>query len=89
MAKRNDVRREVAARARRRSQRPVGALGRGRDAAAPGGLAGHADVVRLLLDAGADPTIRDSKHDSDAIGWATFFRRTDVIEMLKLKPPSR
>jgi ankyrin repeat protein len=31
---------------------------------------GHADVVRLLLDAGADPKIRDSKHDGDAIGWA-------------------
>jgi hypothetical protein len=46
-------------------------------------LADHPEVVRLLLDAGADPTVRDSKHDSDALGWATFFRRTNIIEMLK------
>ena len=43
----------------------------------------HADVVRVLLDAGADPGIRDSKHDSDAIGWAEFFRRTDILQMLR------
>jgi ankyrin repeat protein len=30
---------------------------------------GHVEVVRLLLEAGADPAIRDSKHDGDA-GWA-------------------
>jgi ankyrin repeat protein len=33
---------------------------------------GHADVVRLLLARGADPSIRDSKHDGDAIGWAEY-----------------
>jgi hypothetical protein len=31
---------------------------------------GHAEVVRLLLAAGADPGIRDSKHHGDAVGWA-------------------
>jgi hypothetical protein len=36
-----------------------------------------------LLDAGADPRIRDSKHDSDAIGWAEFFRRMDIVWMLR------
>jgi len=46
-------------------------------------LGGHADIVRLLLDAGADPRIRDSKHDSDAIGWAEFFRHADIVQMLK------
>jgi hypothetical protein len=35
----------------------------------------------LLLDAGADPTIRDSKHDADAIGWAEFFRQTDSARL--------
>ena len=35
---------------------------------------GHADVVRMLLAAGADPAIRDSKHDNDAIGWAEYGR---------------
>jgi ankyrin repeat protein len=44
---------------------------------------GHAGVVRLLLDAGADPSIRDSKHDGDAIGWADFFRKPDIVQILK------
>ncbi len=43
----------------------------------------HTDIVRTLLDAGADPLIRDSKFDSDAIGWAEFFRRTDIVQMLR------
>jgi len=46
-------------------------------------LADHADVARLLLNGGADPTIRDSKHDSDAFGWAEFFHRDAIVEMLK------
>src|SRR5256714_5606405 len=36
-------------------------------------LAGHTQVTRALLDAGADQTIRDTQHDSDALGWARFF----------------
>jgi ankyrin repeat protein len=43
---------------------------------------GHAEIVRLLREAGADPTIRDSKHDSDAIGWAAFFSRPEIVETL-------
>jgi ankyrin repeat protein len=46
-------------------------------------MAGHADVVRLLLDAGGDPSIRDSKHDGDVLGWAEFFKRDDVIRVLR------
>ena len=46
-------------------------------------LARHADVVRTLLDAGADPTIRDSVHDSDPIGWAEFFQAPDLVRILK------
>jgi ankyrin repeat protein len=46
-------------------------------------LADHADVARLLLAAGADPHIRDSKHDSDAIGWAEFFGRPALVEILR------
>jgi ankyrin repeat protein len=48
-------------------------------------LADHADVVRALLDAGADPTVHDSKHDSDAIGWAEFFGRSALVDLLKKK----
>jgi hypothetical protein len=46
-------------------------------------LGDHADVVRLLLAGGGDPTIRDTKHDSDAMGWAEFFRRSEIVEILK------
>jgi len=45
-------------------------------------LAGHAEVARVLVDAGADPRIRDSKHDSDAIGWAEFFKRPEIAQIL-------
>lgn len=46
-------------------------------------LHNHVDVARALIDAGADTTIRDSKHDSDAFGWAEFFHRDAIAEMLK------
>lgn len=46
-------------------------------------LGGHAEIVRLLLNAGADPRIRDSQHESDAIGWAAFFRRPDIVQILE------
>ena len=48
---------------------------------------GHADVVRLLLAAGADASIRDSAHDADALGWAEFFRQPEIIQILKAGPP--
>jgi ankyrin repeat protein len=44
---------------------------------------GHADVVRVLREAGADPRIRDTKHDSDAIGWAEFFKRDEIVRLLR------
>ena len=46
-------------------------------------LGDHLEVVRLLLGAGADPAIRDSKHDSDALGWAEFFGRADMVRLLE------
>jgi ankyrin repeat protein len=48
---------------------------------------GHAEVVRALLDAGADPAIRDSMHDSDALGWATFFKQPAAIAVLRREAP--
>ena len=39
--------------------------------------------VRRLLEAGADPRIKDSLHDADAIGWAAFFRQEAVVHMLE------
>jgi ankyrin repeat protein len=46
-------------------------------------LGDHAEIVRVLLDAGADPSIRDSKHEADTMGWAEFFRREEIVRMLK------
>jgi len=46
---------------------------------------GHADVVRALLNAGADSRIRDSKHDGDALGWAEFFKKPEIVRLLRDK----
>ena len=46
-------------------------------------LANHADVAQVLLEAGADTTIRDTKHDSDALGWAQFFKRYEIVEVIE------
>ena len=42
----------------------------------------HPDMVQLLLDAGADTYIKDSKHHSDAMGWAEFFERRPLVDMV-------
>ena len=46
---------------------------------------GHAAMVRALLDAGADPTIHDSMHDSDPLGWAEYFKKPEIAEMLRTR----
>src|SRR5262249_53283523 len=46
-------------------------------------MANHAEMVRLLLSRGADPRIHDSRHDSDAIGWAEFFKRPELAAMMR------
>jgi len=46
-------------------------------------MADHTEVARLLLAAGSDPRIRDTKHDGDALSWAEFFHRAEIVEMLK------
>ena len=48
-------------------------------------LADHPQIVPLLLDAGADQTIHDTKHDGDALGWAEFFHRPEMVEQLKAR----
>jgi len=44
---------------------------------------GHAEVVRVLPDAGANPRIRDTKHDGDAFGWAEHFKKPEIVQLLK------
>jgi ankyrin repeat protein len=45
-------------------------------------LADHAEVARALVAAGANPAIRDNQHNSDALGWAEFFGRTEIVRLL-------
>lgn len=50
---------------------------------------GRADLVRLLLDAGADPTVRDRRFDATPLGWAEHFDHDDVAALLRpLTPPA-
>ena len=44
---------------------------------------GHAGIARLLLAAGADPRIHDSKHDSDPLGWAEYAGKGELVRLLK------
>lgn len=46
-------------------------------------FADHRIMVQLLLDAGADASLRDSKHNADAYGWADYFGRAQIAAMLK------
>ena len=46
---------------------------------------GAIDIARLLLDAGADPNIRDDKFNSTVLGWAMFFGRADLAELAREK----
>jgi ankyrin repeat protein len=46
-------------------------------------LSGATDVARVLLDAGADPRVRDSQHEGDALGWAHFFQRAEIVQLLE------
>jgi ankyrin repeat protein len=46
---------------------------------------GAIDIGRLLLDAGADPNVRDDKFHSAALGWAEFFGREDFAELIREK----
>ena len=50
---------------------------------------GHSKMVHLLLDAGADLNIRDSTHNSDAIGWAEYFKQPAMVQLLKDHAASR
>jgi ankyrin repeat protein len=46
---------------------------------------GAIDVARQLLDAGADPNIRDDKFDATALGWAEHFGRPDFAELIRAR----
>lgn len=46
---------------------------------------GAIDIATLLLDAGADPNIRDDKFNATALGWADFFGRADFADLIRAR----
>ena len=44
---------------------------------------GAIEITRLLLDAGADPNVRDDRHHATALGWAEFFGRDEIAELIR------
>jgi ankyrin repeat protein len=43
---------------------------------------GDVDTARMLLEAGADPDLRDTVHDATPLGWAEFARQSAYVEMI-------
>jgi ankyrin repeat protein len=50
---------------------------------------GEIGIARMLLDAGADPNIRDDKFDATALGWAEFFGRDEFAALIRERGGSR
>jgi ankyrin repeat protein len=46
---------------------------------------GAIEIARLLLDAGADPNVRDDRVHATALGWAEFFGRDEIAELVRGK----
>ena len=46
---------------------------------------GAIEIARLLFDAGADPNVRDDRHHATALGWAEFFGRGEMAELIREK----
>jgi ankyrin repeat protein len=46
---------------------------------------GAIEIAQMLLDAGADPNIRDDKTHSTALGWALFFGRDELADLIREK----
>ena len=47
---------------------------------------GHTAVAQALLDAGADASLRDSRYDADALGWARHHEQAETIALLEALP---
>jgi ankyrin repeat protein len=44
---------------------------------------GVSEITRLLLDAGADPNVRDDKYNATALGWAEYFGREELAALIR------
>jgi hypothetical protein len=49
---------------------------------------GHVELVRTLLDLGADPSVKDGRFGGTPLDWAHHFARPDVIALLEPVTPS-
>ena len=46
---------------------------------------GSIELANLLLDAGADPNVRDDKYNATALGWAQYFGRENFAALIKAR----
>jgi ankyrin repeat protein len=44
---------------------------------------GAIELTRILLDAGADPDVRDDKYQSTVLGWAEFCGQPEITKLLR------
>jgi ankyrin repeat protein len=44
---------------------------------------GAIEIVRMLLDAGADPNIHDDKYDATVLAWAEFCDQPQIAELVR------
>jgi ankyrin repeat protein len=47
-------------------------------------MGGHLDMAKLLIELGADPSIRDTEFNAHPSGWAEYGEKTEVAEYLRL-----
>ena len=50
---------------------------------------GNVEIARMLLDAGADPSIYDDKYDNTPLGWAEFCEQPQVATLLRERGVTR
>jgi len=50
-------------------------------------MSGHLEMVKLLIELGADPLIRDTEFNARPLGWAQYNDQTAVAEFLEQFEP--